>query len=105
MKKKIVWLLIALVISLSVNSCKSVPIIPTITIPESVTKPVLVKVMEDGSFILVEPTDTFSEKDYYIIYNPTTKEHYRVNFIVMMNYAERLEDYIKLLTDQIEKAQ
>ena len=98
--KRIRLLLTVLLISVSVLSCKTVPDTPTIILPESIDRPVIVRLSDTGEIILTEDGE-IKETGYFIYENPKTIDEYRHNFLVMMNYAIRLEDYIGLIEKQV----
>ena len=98
--KKIKLFLIILILSLSALSCKTVPTVPPIVFPTEVATPVLMMYDSSGKLIQIDSAELLVEKDFYIIQNPSTKEDYRHNFIVMMSYSTRLQDYIDLLKEQ-----
>jgi hypothetical protein len=97
MKKKMKLLLI-LLITFIISSCKTLP--APVVLPSDVDKPIAMTIV-DGKLVYVNEGDILAEADFYIIINPTTKDHHIHNFTVMTNYAVRLEDYIDLIKEQL----
>jgi hypothetical protein len=101
MKRKILLSIISLLIFLSINSCCTK--LYTIILPEEVAKPALVLLQEDGTTTLVEDSPPLIEPFFYIIQNASTLSDFRHNYLVMMQYSLRLQDYIHQIQDQENK--
>lgn len=104
MKKKTKLYLLLLVTFIIINSvsCKTVPQPNPIVLPSDVERPIAVSIDENGDIFIVNENDVLVEKDFYLIVNPSIEDHHIHNFIVMKNYAVRLEDYIDIIKDQIK---